>query len=71
MRDAKEAEFALQFVNHCELSRPDLAKDVLLKGTFHEAQMDRDMIAGCNFMLETHLGVLTTQASMTLVAIIT
>ena len=32
----REAEIALQFMNHCELSRPDLGKDILLKGKFYE-----------------------------------
>ena len=36
----KEAEIALQFLNHRELSRPDLGKEILLKRKFYEAQMD-------------------------------
>ena len=62
----KEAAIALQFVNHRELSRPDLGKEILLKGYFYEAQMDWDMIVGYNFMMETDSGVLAAQASMTL-----
>ena len=42
----KEAEIALQFVNHHELSRPDLGKEILLKGKCYEAQMVCDMIVG-------------------------
>ena len=62
----KEAEIPLQFVNHRELSCPDLGKDLLLKGTFYEAQMDWDMIVGYDSMMETESGVLPAQASMTL-----
>ena len=36
----KEAAIGLQFVNHRELSRPDLGKEILLQGRFYEAQMD-------------------------------
>ena len=32
----KEAVIALQVVNHCELSRPDLGKEILSKGNFYE-----------------------------------
>ena len=62
----REAEIALQFLNHPELSRPDLPKEVLLKGRFYEAQMDWNMIVGYQFMEETDSGVLPAQASMTL-----
>ena len=62
----REAAFALQFVNHRELSPPDLGKEILLKENFHEAQMDWDMIVGYNFMMETDSGVLPAQASLTL-----
>ena len=62
----KEAAIGLQFVNHRELSRPDLAKEILLQGCFYEAQMDWDMILGYDFMMETDSGVLPAQASMTL-----
>ena len=62
----KMAAIALQFVNHRELSRPDLGKEILLKGNFYEAQMDWDMIVGYDFMMETDSGVLPAQASMTL-----
>ena len=62
----KEAAIGLQFVNHCELSRPDLGKEILLQGCFYEAEMDWDMIVGYNFMMETESGVLPAQASMTL-----
>ena len=62
----KEAQIALQFVNHRELSSPDLGKEILLKGTFFETQMDWDMINGYNFMMETDSGVLLVQASITL-----
>ena len=54
------------FLNHRELSRPDLGKEILLQGRFYEAQMDWDMIVGYNFMMETDSGVLPAQASMTL-----
>ena len=33
----KEAAIGLQFVNHRELSRPDLGKEILLQGRFYEA----------------------------------
>ena len=62
----KEAAIGLQFVNHPELSRPDLGKEILLQGRFYEAQMDWEMIVGYNFMMETNSGVLPAQASMTL-----
>ena len=42
----KEAEVALQLVNHRELSSPDRGKEILLKAQFYEAQMDWHMIAG-------------------------
>ena len=62
----KEAAIGLQFVNHRELSRPDLGKEILLHGRFYEAGMDWDMIVGYDFMMETDSGVLPAQASMTL-----
>ena len=62
----KEAAIGLQFVNHRELSRPDLDKEILLQGRFYEAEMDWDMIVGYDFMMETDSGVLPAQASMTL-----
>ena len=62
----REAAIGLQFLNHCELSRPDLGKEILLQGRFYEAQMDWDMIVGYDFMMETDSGVLPAQASMTL-----
>ena len=62
----KEATIGLQFVNHRELSRPDLGKEILLQGRFYEAEMDWDMIVGYDFMMETDSGVLPAQASMTL-----
>ena len=62
----REAAIGLQFVNHCELSCPDLGKEILLQGGFYEAQMDWDMIIGYNFMMETDSGILLAQASMTL-----
>ena len=62
----KEAAIGLQFVNHRELSRPDLGKEILLHGRFYEAEMDWDMIVGYDFMMETDSGVLPAQASMTL-----
>ena len=40
----KEAAIGLQLVNHRELSRPDLGKEILLQGRFYEAEMDWDMI---------------------------
>ena len=62
----KEAAIGLQFVNHRELSRPDLGREILLHGRFYEAEMDWDMIVGYDFMMETDSGVLPAQASMTL-----
>ena len=62
----KEAATGLQFVNHRELSRPDLGKEILLQGRFYQAQMDWDKIVGYDFMMETDSGVLPAQASMTL-----
>ena len=62
----REAAIGLQSVNHRELSRPDLSKEIFLQGRFYEAQMDWDMIVGYNFMMETDSGVLPSQASMTL-----
>ena len=62
----KEAAIGLQFVNHRELSRPDLGKEILPQGRFYEADMDWDMIVGYDFMMETDSGVLPAQASMTL-----
>ena len=60
----REGASGLQFVNHRELSRPDLGKEILLQGRFYEAEMDWDMIV--DFMMETDSGVLLAQASMTL-----
>ena len=57
----KEAAIVLQFVNHRELSRPDLGKEILLHGRFYEAEMDWDMIVGYDFMMETDSGVLPAQ----------
>ena len=54
----KEAAIGLQFVNHRELSRPDLGKEILLQGRFYEAEMDWDMMVGYHFMMETDSGVL-------------
>ena len=62
----REAAIGLQFVNHRELSRPDLGKEILLQGRFYEAEMDWDMIVRYDFMMETDSGVLPAQASMTL-----
>ena len=62
----KEAKIALQSVNNRELSRRDSGKRSLLKGNFHQAQMDWDMIVGYHFIVETESGVLPAQASMTL-----
>ena len=62
----KEAAIGLQLVNHRELSRPDLGKEILLQGRFYQAEMDWDMIVGYDFMKETDSGVLPAQASMTL-----
>ena len=49
-------------MNHRELSRPDLGKEILLHGSFYEAEMDWDMIVGYDFMMETDSGVLPAQA---------
>ena len=54
----KEAAIGLQLVNHRELSRPDLGKEILLQARFYEAEMDWDMIVGYDFMMETDSGVL-------------
>ena len=62
----KEAAIGLQFVNHRELSCPDLVKEILLQGRFYEAGMDSDMVVGYDFMMETDSGVLPAQASITL-----
>ena len=62
----KEAEIALPFVNHRELSQTDLGKRTLQKGDLYEAQMDWDMTLGYNFMMEAKSGVLLAQASTTL-----
>ena len=62
----KEADSALQLLNHRDLSSPDFGKESLLKGRFYEAQMDWDMIVGYEFIVETDFGVLPDQASMTL-----
>ena len=62
----KEAAIGPQFVNHRELSRPDLGKEILLQGRFYKAQTDWDMIVGYDFMMETNSCVLPAQASMTL-----
>ena len=64
--DMREAAIGLQFVNHRELSRLDLTKEILLQGPLYEAQMDWDIIVGYDFMMETDSGVLPAQASMTL-----
>ena len=62
----KEAAIGLQFVNHRELSRPDLGKEILLQGRFYEAEMDWDIIVAYDLIMETDSGVLPAQASMTL-----
>ena len=62
----REAAIGLQFVNHRELSRPHLGKEIPLHCRFYEAQMDWDMIVGYDFMMETDSAVLPAQASMTL-----
>ena len=53
-------------MNHREVSRPDLGKEILLQGRFYEAEMDWEMIVGYDFMMETDSGVLPAQPSMTL-----
>ena len=62
----RAAANGLHFVNHRELSHPDLGKEFLLQGRFYEAEMDWDMIVGYHFMIETDSGVLPAGASMTL-----
>ena len=62
----KKAAIPLQFMNHRELSRPDLGKRILLKKTFYEAQSNWDMIVGYEFMMATDSGVRPAQASITL-----
>ena len=42
----REAAMGLQFMNHSELSGPDLGMEILLQGRFYEDQMDWDMIVG-------------------------
>ena len=42
----KQAEIALPFVDNPELSRPDLGKEIFLKGTFYGAETDWKMIVG-------------------------
>ena len=44
VKGTREAAIGLQFVNHRELSHPDLGKEILLQGRFYEAQMDWDMM---------------------------
>ena len=66
MGGTREAATGLQFVNHHELSRPDLGKEILPQGRFYEAKMDWDMIVRYDFMMETDSSVLPAQASMTL-----
>ena len=66
VRGTKETEMALQFVNHRELSCPDLGKEIFLRRRFYEAQMDLDMIVGYDFMMATDSAVCPAQASMTL-----
>ena len=46
VKGTKEAETAPQLVNHRGRSLPDLSKEILLKGSFYEAQMHQDMIVG-------------------------
>ena len=62
----REAAIGPRFVNHRELSCPDLGKEILLQRRFYEAQVDLDRIVGYDFMMETDSGVLPVQASMTL-----
>ena len=62
----KKAQIVLHFLNHRQLSRQDLGKEILLKSKFYEAQMDWDMIVRYNPMMEMDSGVLPAQASMTL-----
>ena len=64
--DAGPESIGLQFVNHRELSCPDLGKEILLQGRFYEAEIYWDMIVWYDFMMETDSGVLPAQASMTL-----
>ena len=54
------------FLNHRELGRPDLCKEILLKGKFYEAQWDWHMIVGYDLMMGTDSSVLPAQTSMTL-----
>ena len=62
----REAAIGLHFVNHRELSRQDLGKEILLQGCFYQAQMEWDIIVWYDFMMETDSGILPAQASTTL-----
>ena len=62
----REAEIVLQFVNHRGPRRPDLGKEILLKGKFYEALVDWDMIVGYDFMMERDSGVVPALAFLTL-----
>ena len=66
VRDRKEAKITLRVVNHGELSRPDLGKEILLWGKCHKAGMEWDMIVRYDVMMATDPGILLAQASMTL-----
>ena len=62
----REAMLALDFIQHKELSHPDLGCPISLEGLFYEADMEWDMIMGYNFMVTISIGVLPAQESMTL-----
>ena len=49
-------------MNHREVSRPDLGKEIPLKGKFYQAQMDWDMIDRYGFMMERDTGAIPAQA---------
>ena len=55
------AEIALQFVNDCELSCPNLGTEILLKTNLYDAQN-----IGCKVRMETDPGVFAPQTSVTL-----
>ena len=61
-----EVHLEMEFLNHEELSRLDEGKRVTLGGTFHEADMDWDVIIGYYFKAATDTGVQPAQSSMTL-----
>ena len=62
----KEPQIALHSLNHRQLSRQDIGKQIRLKGKFYEAKMDWDMIVGYDLIMVTDSGVLPAQVSISL-----